>query len=36
MEFQLTRHATLLLTYKGKKLLIDPMLSPSESWVLFP
>jgi L-ascorbate metabolism protein UlaG (beta-lactamase superfamily) len=29
MEFQLIRHATLLLTYKGKKLLIDPMLSPS-------
>lgn len=29
MEIQLLRHATLLVTFGGKRLLIDPMLSPA-------
>ncbi len=29
MHFQLLRHATLVLTIKGQKLLVDPMLSPA-------
>lgn len=29
MEIQLLRHATLALTYAGRRLLVDPMLSPA-------
>lgn len=29
MELTLLRHATLLLTYKGRRLLVDPMLNPA-------
>lgn len=29
MKIQLLRHATCLITFQGKNLLLDPMLSPS-------
>jgi L-ascorbate metabolism protein UlaG (beta-lactamase superfamily) len=31
MEIQLLRHATLAVTYGGRRLLVDPMLSPAEA-----
>jgi len=32
MQLQLIRHATQILTYAGKRILVDPMFSPPETF----
>ncbi|HBE78656.1 MAG TPA: hypothetical protein DDW65_12910, partial [Firmicutes bacterium] len=36
MKIQLLRHATCLISYQGKKILLDPMLSPAGALEAIP
>ncbi len=36
MNITQIRNATLLITYAGKRLLIDPMLAPKDAYPGFP